>query len=35
MLRLSDGGQVGLDWARVDDGKDNTVLLILSGLSGK
>ncbi|XP_019850275.1 PREDICTED: phospholipase ABHD3-like [Amphimedon queenslandica] len=34
MLHLPDGGQIGLDWAKRADTIDNTVLLIIPGLSG-
>ena len=35
MLHLPDGGQIGLDWAKRAEGTDNTVLLIIPGLSGE
>ncbi|XP_045780702.1 protein ABHD1 isoform X2 [Maniola jurtina] len=34
VLRLSDGGQVALDWAELDARRDRPVLLVLPGLTG-
>lgn len=34
VLRLSDGGQVALDWAELDGSQQRPVLLVLPGLTG-